>query len=935
MGLSSNFHAACHQAVTLIRYIGLMRVFHQTNSARTAANYFTKQSEYYGSEVERKPGLYFGKGAVMLGLTPDTEVTEEAFSQLCHNIDPNTGERLTQRNRDGRRVLTDLTFSAPKSLSVMWGITEDDRLLDAVQQATIDTLSELEEDAATRVHHKDGSMTLEKTGNITGVAWLHSTARPIDGHPDPQIHVHAAVINATQADDRWKALDLSSVVRDSGYWNAQFMARLASNVQELGYDVERSEHNFEIAGVSRNVIDKFSRRAKVIDEKADELGITSKAAKDKLAASTRGGKSESLVRGEDLFETWRSRLEDDEANQLSRAIAKDHDVTPPLTTAKASVDYAINHQFQNSSVVRMRHLERDALLHGLGGSSLDDIRSEIQSRNLITRGCGEEQEVTTRAVLKEESQVVDFARNGKGQVRPLAADHAISREWLSDEQKNAVSGLLESSDRVMIVRGVAGSGKTTIMNEFSEQIEQQGKHMTVLAPNAETVHDVLRKQEGFDANTLAHFLLNENAQAAAAGGVIWVDEAGLVGMQQMNQLFHVAGSIDARVVLGGDVAQHKPVARGMPLKLIENESGIQPFEIKTIRRQQDETYRKAVTELSNGDIAEGFKTLRGMDVVHEIEDNQERATAIANAYADAVDNHESTLVVAPANAERAVITDAIRDDLKRRGHVSSDEHTITALKSRRLSDAQKTDATRYRAGTDVVQFHRRSKGGWKSGSRVTVDAVEDGKVFTDTPHGRVEIPVHDSGAFDVFEPHAMSIAAGDVLRITKNRRPVNGENSKLLNNGSRVTLESISEDGRLVFTNGQSVAASWGFVDHGVSVTSHSSQGKTFDNVLIAQSSSSFGASSREQAYVSASRGRQKIAWYTSNLPDLQAAITQQRPDKMAHEMINTAPRRTKQLASYEPRKRWHQRAQEFATSQLKRFRQWSERQQQREMRRA
>ena len=142
-----------------------MRVYHQKSTA-AAVEYYTALCEYYGPGNEKKKAVYFGEGAKLLGLTPETEVTRETFSQLCQNINPLTGERLTQRNHSGRRVISDFTFSAPKSVPIMWGTLEDDRLLDVVQLSALETMKLVERDASTRVNGRRGEMSLKKTGNI-------------------------------------------------------------------------------------------------------------------------------------------------------------------------------------------------------------------------------------------------------------------------------------------------------------------------------------------------------------------------------------------------------------------------------------------------------------------------------------------------------------------------------------------------------------------------------------------------------------------------------------------------------------------------------------------------------------------------------------------------------------------------------------------------
>ncbi|APZ93414.1 MobF family relaxase [Fuerstiella marisgermanici] len=897
-----------------------MRVTH-SRSSRGAKNYYNF-SDYYDTGPSQLKGQWFGNGARMLGLAGD--VQKEHFDRLVDNLMPFEDTRLTQRNHANRRVGTDITLSASKSVSLLWAYTQDDEILQAVQKAAHATLGDLEQDAQTRVNHARGRMTLNKTRNIVGASWLHTTSRPVDGYPDPSLHVHGFVINATNTGDRWTAVDLSTVVRDSGYYEAIFQSRLAENMEALGYRTERSNRDFEIAGISRETIEKFSRRTAQIEKLAAEQGITNADTKGLLGAQTRDLKTTNTVAVEDLPSVWRGRLTEVEQNQFDRIARRDYDDAAIRLSASEAVDFATDHSFERESVVRERQLLRNAILQGIGRTTVDNIQAEVASRDWIREGDEETAEISTREVLAEEQSLLDFARKGRGAVLPLAATHTIERDWLSEEQKNAVQGLLSSTDRVQILRGVAGAGKTTLMKEAIEAMEGSGLHVAVLAPTAEAAHGVLREEEGFDGNTLASFLVDERAQKRANGGVVWVDEGALVGTSDLAKLAAVAERIDARVVLSGDGRQHQPVARGLPFHLLETQAGIKPLEVKKIRRQENPEYRDAVSALSRGDVKQGIDKLDDLGFIHEIKDAQTRNESLASDYADSIAAGKTSLVVAPTHAEREVVTSAIRSELKNRGLVSKDERTITTLKSRRLTAAQRSDAFNYEPG-DVVEFVTKGKGGFNAGDRLTVTQIHDGKVFAG-PHGETEVPVGSPKSFDVYRKQEQGFAVGDLIRITKNRRPDKDSSAKRLTNGSLVKLKGFTKNGYLKLSNGRTIPPEWGHIDHGVAVTSYGSQGKTFQRVFVAQSSLSFPASSPEQAYVSASRGKEQLTIYTDDKSALKSAVAHVRPAKNASDL------RPNQLPSTEaPRSRLlHElsqirlRAARFASDQIRRFSQWA-----------
>ncbi|MEM9409650.1 MAG: MobF family relaxase [Planctomycetota bacterium] len=875
-------------------YLFSMRIYHQTSVAR-AKKYF-EVSDYYEGQEQLK-GHWIGKGAEYLGL--DGEVDKKIFDRLCDNLHPTEDKRLTLANNAKRRALSDITLSVPKSVSILYAVGSDgDRngLLNAFSTAANQTFKDFEQDALTRVNHKHGQLSTKPTGNLIAASWIHLTSRPVEDlnlgtHPDPQLHIHFATINATHTGkNRWTAVDLSNIVRDSGYFEAQFQSRLATNLKQLGYGIQRTKHNFEIDGISRETIKKFSRRSDEIDQLIDQ-GVADKiAAKekisirdamDKVGARSRLSKSDNYSI-EELPKVWQSRLDGVETEQLSKVIDREISQRPPTVTKEMAVDFAQQHRFQNESVTRERQLLRDALLHGIGDLNSEQIHAEVAKRDWIRQGEGADALISTKEVLAEEQALLKFARSGRGQCQPLAANHAITRDWLSEEQKNSVLGLLSSTDRLQVLRGVAGSGKTTLMSEAISGIERAGTSVTVLAPGVQAAHEVLA-EEGFDANTLASFLLDKRSQDAARGSVIWVDEAGQSSMPEISKLAKVAKDIDARIILSGDKRQHKSVARGAPLKLLESEAGIVPQEVTKIRRQKGlygETYRKAVSNLSEGNVYEGFNQLDSLDFVHEIE-GDERYQKIAEQFADNFEAHKKTLVIAPTHAERAIATEAIRAEMKARGHIHSDDRTFDILKSKRLTEAQRSDSLNYQEN-DVIEFVKRGKGGFKPGDRLRVMKVDGEHVYADSTKGIVEVPRNSPGSFDVYQWHSTNFAIGDNVRVTKRNKKQN------LYNGTMATIDGFTEDGSLKLSNGKIINPDWGHVENGISVTSHASQGKTYDRVLVAQSSLSFPASSPEQMYVTASRGVERIDIFTDDVEGLREAISKSRPQLMASELATS-----------------------------------------------
>ncbi len=858
----------------------------QQNSAKDAKRYYAT-ADYY-TEGQELVGSWRGKGATRLGLSGT--VDKFSFERLCDNLDPRTGEPLTVRTRSERTVGYDFTFSVPKSVSLLYAMSGDKDILEAFRSAVDETMCEMEAEMKTRVRTL-GQDTERTTGNMIWAEFIHTTSRPVDGVPDPQLHAHVFAFNSTwdQEEARWKAGQFRELKRDAPYFQAAFRVRLANKLQDIGFGIERKRDDFELGGIPADMLKRFSRRTALIEKVAEEKGITNPDRKAELGAETREKKSEELG-WDSLRQEWNSRLSDPEREQLAKVHRREITVARPDRGEAMAVDYAIDHCFVRDAVMPERKILTEALKRGLGAVTVEATDQQLRDRPLIRSEVEGRWVATTKEMLSLESRLIAFARDGRGRYRPLGdPKRPCSRDWFNPGQKAAVAHVLGSRDRVMIIRGAAGTGKTTLEQEIGEALAEPGRPVVALAQSIKASRGVLREEAGFgNADTVARFLKDQEMQESAKNGVILVDEASQLGTRDMNRIFDVAEKMSARVILVGDRRQHRSVMAGEPLKLLEDKAGLRVAEVTEIVRQQGD-YKKAAKALSEGWTGDGFAELDRLGWIMQVPD-EDRNRQLAEAYLAAVAEKKrdgrakSALVVSPTHAEADRITEAIRDGLKAQGKLGK-ERIIKGWIATHLDDAQKSDPTQYDPGY-MLQFNQNAPGFTKASRLIVSEGTKP--------------PIELANRFELYRPTEFALAVGDRVRVTARGRTKDGKH--LLSNGAILTVNGFTKQGDLLVDHGWVVSREFGHLTHGYVVTSHASQGGTVDKVFVGMSSESFPATGQRTAYVAATRGKEEVQIFTDDKDGLWKAIN--RPDDPMSATELNEPLHTKPAQEVRPKKR-------------------------------
>ena len=845
----------------------------------------------YYSEYDLDVPKWHGKAAEKLGLSD--QIQEQDFEKLCHNINPRNGNQLTARNAKNRIVAYDFTFSVPKSVSLVYSMTQDKDILKAFESAIEKTMVEVEAHAETRVRI-NGRNENRRTGNLVWGTFTHGESRPVNGVPDPQLHKHVFIFNATydQTEEKWKAGKFRNLKANAPYFETVFKSHFASELQNAAYQVERNERDFELKDFGRDLIEKFSNRTLQIEERAKELGITYAEDKGALGAQTRAKKTKDLDRDK-LYTLWKSRLTNEELELVFNAKN-----TPPNggglnggkslavekkkeMTAKEALDYSLSHNLERKSTVTEKEIFIHALKRSYGSVAPDELDRELKSRTDLKSKKDKEGNLvfTTQKALDEEQHLKKAAREGRGLMKRLNSTYTIKNREMSIEQANAVHHALKSKDFITIISGGAGTGKTWSIKEVAQGVKERKINFGAFAPSADASRHVQRKDGFENATTIAELLQSQKLQDGLKDGVIWIDEAGLVGNKTMNEVIHIAKQQNARILLTGDIKQHNSVERGDALRIIQKYGGIKPARISKIRRQQVDGYRDAVKAISDDRIEDGFHALEKMGAIKEAGDFNSLKENVANEYLASVKEKDNVLIVATTHSQGLSVTQTIREKLKDENLISNEETTFTTYRNLSFTEAQKQDLANYQKGMSI-QFHQNLGSGIKRGAKYNVVGKdgsgnvlisENGNVFNNG--NSIVLPLDKANHFSVYENKKIKLSEGDKIRITQNGY---SKTKQRVNNGNILSVKGFDDGGNIIATTGKrdlTLDKDFGNLTHGYYTTSPASQGKSVNKVIVMQSSMSGKAASKEQFYVSASRGKFAISIHTDDKGNLLNSV--------------------------------------------------------------
>ena len=575
------------------------------------------RDDYYSGRGE-SPGRWTGRGVQTLGV--GGRVDDDGFMALMEGRDPGTGERLKRVRGRSTVAAFDLTFSAPKSVSVLFAIGEPalaEALAEAHESAVDAAVGYLEREAC-RVRRGRGGVRHETGEGFVAAAYRHRMSRA----EDPQLHTHVVVANmARGADDPWTALDGTPIYQHAKAAGFLYQAHLRAAVRErLPWVCWGPVCNGmgEIEQLSPEVLREFSTRRRQIEEREGELvasGVqVGDGGREAIAHDTRARKRYGIDTA-----PWRD---------VVRARAAEHGLGAPelaaLVLGPARAPEIPDPRVVSGELAGAGGLTekqntfagREAVMawaaaHGQGApaDAVERAATEFLARDDVHRAASlTGRRFTTSDLIAHEHAIVvgAQARRGEGTGRLNAAlvDTVLASapHAPTAEQARVIRGLTSSGHGVETVEALAGTGKTFTAGLLAQAYMAAGYRVVGTAPTGRAVRELTEQAAIGQAWTLTRLALDLDGDRGGFGrdpAVLIVDEAGMASTRETARVMAHAHTARVKVIAIGDSGQLSSVQAGGWLGSLTRRLG--SYELREVMRQRDPRERQLLAQLRRGD----------------------------------------------------------------------------------------------------------------------------------------------------------------------------------------------------------------------------------------------------------------------------------------------------------------------------------------------
>jgi conjugative relaxase-like TrwC/TraI family protein len=876
-------------------------------SSGRAQEYYYERDPIFNDSGNQSNSIWHGEGADILGLSG--VVSKESFGRVLSGQNPETAEQLTFKKDTGKNVAaTDIPLSAPKSVSIGAFILEDRALIDLHKDAVLKTADYIEARYAFYRETNNGITQSIKSDNLCFSLFNHSLSR----ENDPQLHTHLLIQNIVRTENGdFKALDNRQIFYDQRLINAVYQSYLAEGVKALGYEIEhRANGTWEIAGMRQEILDLFSKRSAQIEQKEAELREKGEIKDDglinKVATLESRQDKQTDITKQMLKDSWQTQLREHgiTIEQLKNNLKSEKSIENKNLTAEDYIKTATAQLVERESVLRTSDVLKLSLNLANGETNSVD-RTHKTFEELINKGdlsslgtdARGRELITTKEMLKVEREIIDDINSSKGQWQS-AADRDIVKAFIetqegtqgwqyTDGQRQAIELILSSEDRVNIIQGDAGSGKTESFAAVKEYSDKEGLQIIGIASTGKASKEIADR--GITSLTIEAFLSKDPTLTERT--ILIMDESSMSGSRQIDEVMERAQEAGAKLVFIGDRKQFSSISAGKMFNEMQDKTVVERAELTEVIRAKTDYMKSlyaALNEKNSGDIDtqknidKAISILEREGKIIEEPDRGTGLTTVVNAYFEKSAT-DKTVILTAYNQDRREINELIRGERIERGEISQG-YNFQTLEAVNVNPEQARFADAYKEGQIIVAFSDTEN--LKAGTKTTVVNIDrENNILTVVHNDKTgaeklsEInTIKDNTNLAVYAEKDTELSKGDRITFLKNDSYLNVEN------GLTGTVRSITESGEVTVATdtGKTVSfnieeggKAYNYMDHAYCLTEVKSQGATYQNVIAFSHADEYSHHSFNSFYVDAPRASHDFTVVTNDIETYKEQASQ------------------------------------------------------------
>lgn len=801
-------------------------------SSSQASQYYQSEN-YYSQDGEAGYSQWLGKGSEKLGL--EGPVNEQDFKNLLdgHN---QTGNKLIQgTNGKNHRPGYDLTFSAPKSVSILGIVGDDKRVMEAHRNAVKKVISSIESEFAAYRAKNKGLVNIEKTGNFVVAAFEHIDSRALD----PNLHTHCVLMNLTQrADGAWRTVFGDELYNNKLLNGMQYRAFLAEELMQKGFNVVQTSNKgtFELENFDKTLIDQFSKRRLQITDKLQEVGFSGGKAAAIANLDTRADKT--AVNFDNLKEKWTEELKEcgssiewlKEYSKLS--LERGPILAPdPNIAAEKAVSAALRDLSEQRAVFNLNQVLKTAkgmtIMPCVEADLLKAIEVKELKSELLYVGEGL---FTTPKARELEMGVVMNAKQGVNQVRPMMSGIEASMKAFftstNPSQKEALKLMLTSSDRQIMVSAESKQSLNNLISDYADISKEKRFYPVGLTQSGANI-DKFKQNTGLErVNTIAGFIRacefrsekiqhrSAEAYKAHQARAVWIVDT-QVSLNQVNELQKYSKKFGSRIIWTEGAGKPSP---GLETLI---KGGISRKSIINAKNHNQNALDLKIQEIGA--------------------DKAELISKATNLYLNI--KQDEAILLTTNHHERLNVNNQVRDKLKQTGELTGQSIKAEMLHPLGLSTEQKRLTHCYQLG-DVLRFNKDyTKLGIEKNSYFKIENIEvkDSVLeLKDKSDKKIIIEPYqlDTRSVEAFRPEIRELNSGDTLLWSKTIKhdsdkkldKINGQSAKILNIKNNIVSVKLS-NGKLSDLNlAENLDKHW---DHGYAMTLGKASLQSFNNGIV------------------------------------------------------------------------------------------------------